>query len=312
MCQKPKESVQQFLLRIMDARNKVVFDSKEADTDFNYGSQLIQNTFLKALETGIRDEYLTTSLRPILRKDGVSDEELMRSINELASQKTERENKLGLTERLSAKNAKVSSVEGAKGKKGTSPEASEKQDLLAEIKGIKSELSSLKAKVEEQVSKSNAPFQPRYPRGCPKCRRENNGNYLQTLFYLLSGWTFSQSLPTKEGGKRTGAISEGQKMAKNIEQTFPQCAFCKKLQVHGTIPCCKQFKAVYYCDRECQRKHWHDHKATCVALQSINHKDMKDNADLEFFATHLTPSQQNKLVQIIGRKCIVLRKLDNK
>ena len=89
MCQKPKESVQQFLLRIMDARNKVVFASKEADTDFNYCCQLIQNTFLKALETGIRDEYLTTSLRPILRKDGVSDDELMRSINELASQKTE-------------------------------------------------------------------------------------------------------------------------------------------------------------------------------------------------------------------------------
>jgi hypothetical protein len=39
---------------------------------------------------------------------------------------------------------------------------------------------------------------------------------------------------------------------------------------------------------------------------------MKDNADLEFFATHLTPSQQNKLVEIIGRKCIVLGKLDNK
>jgi hypothetical protein len=39
---------------------------------------------------------------------------------------------------------------------------------------------------------------------------------------------------------------------------------------------------------------------------------MKDNADLKFFAIHLTPDQQNKLVQIIGRKCIVLGKLDNK
>jgi hypothetical protein len=45
----------------------------------------------------------------------------MRSINELASQKTERENKLGLTERLSAKNAKVSSVEGGKREKGDIP-----------------------------------------------------------------------------------------------------------------------------------------------------------------------------------------------
>jgi hypothetical protein len=66
-----------------------------ADTDFNY--RINQNTFLKALETGIRDEYLTTSLRPILRRDGVSDKEILRSINEFASQKTERENKLGLT-----------------------------------------------------------------------------------------------------------------------------------------------------------------------------------------------------------------------
>ena len=61
----------------------------------------------------------------------MSDEELMRSVNKLASQKTERENKLGLTERLSAKSAKVSFVKGTKGKKGTSPEVNEKQDLLA-------------------------------------------------------------------------------------------------------------------------------------------------------------------------------------
>ena len=83
MCQKPKEDVQQFLLRSMDARNRVIFASKEADTDFSYGGSLIQGTFLKALETGFRDEHL---------------------------------NKLSLTEKLSARNAKVSSVEGAKGK----------------------------------------------------------------------------------------------------------------------------------------------------------------------------------------------------
>lgn len=53
-CQKPKENVQQFLLRVLDARNKVIFASKEADCDLNYGNQLIQKTFLKALETALR------------------------------------------------------------------------------------------------------------------------------------------------------------------------------------------------------------------------------------------------------------------
>jgi hypothetical protein len=43
------------------------------------------------------------------------------------------------------------------------------------------------------------------------------------------------------------------------------------------------------------------HVLPCKALIT-----MKGYADLEFFATHLTPGQQNKLVQIIGRKCIVL------
>ena len=122
----------------------------------------------------------------------------MRRINELASQKTERDNKLGLTERLSAKNAKVSSVEGAKWKKGTSSEANEKQDLLAEIKGIKFELSSLKANVEEQVSKSNAPFQPRYPRGCPTCRRENNGNTCRHCFICCQAGHLASNCPQRK------------------------------------------------------------------------------------------------------------------
>ena len=43
MCQTPKESMQQFLLRIMDARNKVVFTSKEADADFKYGSKFAKH-----------------------------------------------------------------------------------------------------------------------------------------------------------------------------------------------------------------------------------------------------------------------------
>ena len=36
------------------------------------------------------------------------------------------------------------------------------------------------------------------------------------------------------------------------------------------------------------------------------------STDLEFFATHLTPDQQNKLAQIVGRKCIIMGKLGNR
>ena len=90
ICQKPKESPQQYLLRALDLRNKVLFASQESDSQFDYGSQLIQNTFLRAFETGLRDDILATNLRPILRKKDLSDKELMKQVNELSSNQAER------------------------------------------------------------------------------------------------------------------------------------------------------------------------------------------------------------------------------
>eukprot|EP00794_Sanderia_malayensis_P014654 gene14654-16172_t len=95
-CQKPKETPQQFLLRAMDARNKVFFASTEEKSEeksAEYSKQLVQNTFLKTVETGLRDETLITNLRPLLKKTGITDEELMHNVNELATTQAERKAK---------------------------------------------------------------------------------------------------------------------------------------------------------------------------------------------------------------------------
>ena len=98
VCQQAKETPQQFLLRALDCRNKVNFASQEADCEFDYGFTLIQKTFLKSFETGLRDDILATNLRPILRASELSDEELMKQVNELASHQAERQNKLSTQE----------------------------------------------------------------------------------------------------------------------------------------------------------------------------------------------------------------------
>ena len=50
--QNPKETVPQFLFRALNLRNKVLFASQEDVSKFDYGLPLIQNIFLKSLETG--------------------------------------------------------------------------------------------------------------------------------------------------------------------------------------------------------------------------------------------------------------------
>ncbi len=48
----------------------------------------------EVFETGLRDDILAVNLRPILRTSGLTDEELMKHVNELASHQPERQNKL--------------------------------------------------------------------------------------------------------------------------------------------------------------------------------------------------------------------------
>ena len=94
VCQQSNESPQQFLLRALDLRNKVNFASQESDCEFNYGLSLVQKTFVKSFETGLRDDILASNLRATLRTQGLTDEELMKQVNELASQQAERNTKL--------------------------------------------------------------------------------------------------------------------------------------------------------------------------------------------------------------------------
>ena len=98
--QQPKETKQQFLLRALDLPNKVGFASKESECEVQYDEPLIQQTFMNSFETGLRDDILAANLRPILRISGLTDEELMKHVNELASHQAERQNKLAGERRL--------------------------------------------------------------------------------------------------------------------------------------------------------------------------------------------------------------------
>ena len=142
-CQGTKETAQQYLLRALDARNKVLFASKEEDNGQDYSHFLVQNAFLKAFETGLRDEGLLVNMRPVLRSKNVTDEELMRLVNELSAAQAQRKLKVGTS-------AKVSSVtpepEPSQIPTKASKDKHQMGQAFAEIKELRAELAALKLK----------------------------------------------------------------------------------------------------------------------------------------------------------------------
>ena len=171
--QQPKETAQQFLLRALDLRNKVGFTSKESECEVQYDEPLIQKTFNKSFETGLRDDILAANLRPILRTSGLTDEELMKHVNELASHQAERQNKLAGEKRL----AKVSACEVSETEIKQHKRVNDDNQILVEIREIRSELESLK----RQQAGSREPSTTDYDRkqskhtryrgwGCQACK----------------------------------------------------------------------------------------------------------------------------------------------
>ena len=76
LVQEPQEGSQSFLIRALDTRQKILFASKEADTQLKYDPLLVQGMFLHAVDTGLQDEAIRTRLRPLLQNPGVQDEDL--------------------------------------------------------------------------------------------------------------------------------------------------------------------------------------------------------------------------------------------
>lgn len=108
MCQSPKETPQDFLIRALDLRQQVLFASQAEGGTVKYESSLVHPLFLHAVETGLQDESVRNKLRLFLQKVDVTDEELLEQINVVVSEESERKGKLGATNH---ENIKVNCLE---------------------------------------------------------------------------------------------------------------------------------------------------------------------------------------------------------
>ena len=151
----------------------------------------MQNTFIKSLETGLWDEALVINLRPTLQGTEVSDESLMRIVNDLASKQEERKLKMAsaagqqrtLKVNLAQTEAEKTDHAATKRKPKTGSDQSVNEKLLAEIPEIKTDIHHLKDQVhkKQQANRYRKPPRmsrprggPTTPRGCKQCQNQGN------------------------------------------------------------------------------------------------------------------------------------------
>ena len=118
-------------------------------------------------------------------------------------------------------------------------------------------------------------------------------------------------MSTKKSGKQEAAAPGGESVAaKNSPNIY--CNFCSKVIKSDTRPLCNGCKVVFYCDKNCQKRHWKDHKILCQAMSSIQASKIDCKSPRNNSVAHLTPKEHLKIIQIVGEKCVFECLLDGK
>ena len=175
LCQDPKESAEDFLIRALELRQQVLFTSRVMEEDVKYSRELVQAVLLRALETGIKNETIRAKMRPLFKKHDVTDEELIKGVGDAMSEETERSNKLTLSSWKQA--AKVNSCmydkdgqESKASKNVHSGEKGKRDTLMMTLEAVKADIANIKSSMAAN-NRNDGKQRP----ACPKCKSQGNG-----------------------------------------------------------------------------------------------------------------------------------------
>lgn len=167
-----KETPQNFLIRALDLRQKILFASQESESGLRYDPVLVQNMFLHSVMTGLQNDNIKRDLQPYLEQAGVSDELLFEKLNTACAYESERQDKKKMTtpqRPVAVHSAQSDHTPAEKKEKTSHPSHSKNQiDILSELQEMKANMSLLKDLKAEVASIKESMQQPSYlPRQHP-------------------------------------------------------------------------------------------------------------------------------------------------
>ena len=75
--QQPKEKPQEFLIRLLDLKQKVLFASQGTDSELKYDPTLVHGMFVNSFSLGLQNENIKIEMKPYQEEKTISDEELL-------------------------------------------------------------------------------------------------------------------------------------------------------------------------------------------------------------------------------------------
>ena len=152
--QPPKKKPQEFFIRLLDLKQKILFPSQETDdSELKYDPTIVQGMFVHSFSLGLQNENIKIEMKPYLEKKGMSDEELFEKLNVCFSNEMERSQKFGsqLTPKVNA----VQEGGDKQAKKNTEVE----QALMKELRELKAKVAAVKQRVRAPPKAENSPTQ---------------------------------------------------------------------------------------------------------------------------------------------------------
>ena len=169
--QQPKEKPQEFLIRLLDLKQKILFASQETDSELKYDPTLVHGMFVHSFSLGLQNENIKIEMKPYLEKKTMSDEELFEELNVCVSNEMERSQKFG--SQLAPKVNAAQEGGNKQAKKNTEVE----QALMKGLRELKAEVVAVRERVRATPQAQNPPTrQPmRQPPQCRTCQQSGNG-----------------------------------------------------------------------------------------------------------------------------------------
>ena len=105
--------------------------------------------------------------------------------------------------------------------------------------------------------------------------------------------------------------TQGQPIAESVKMPH-QCHFCLKEEtVDMPFGTCNQCKTVFYCSKICQKRDWQKHEPLCCVIASEQKQvntvriQIGDSHDSLLQPSHLSDKNYQKIVKLIGDKCLI-------